>query len=84
MEWLRMSAEFLAKVPTPRINSGFIENTNISSNTYDRKIYIAIVLVAIRSILPHALVFHHTCLKHLVETIDVSHSNNVLRYDKKG
>ena len=53
-------------------------------HTYDRKINMAIVLAAIRSILPRALFFRHTRLKHLVETIDVSRVKNVLRYDKKG
>lgn len=53
-------------------------------HTYDRKINMAVVLAAIRSILPRALVFRHTRLKHLLETIDVSRVKNVLRYDKKG
>jgi len=53
-------------------------------HSHDRKINMATVLAAIRSILPRALVLRHTRLKHLVQTIDVSRVKNVLRYDKKG
>ena len=50
----------------------------------DRKINMATVLAAIRSILPRALVFRHSRLIDLVDSIDISRVKNVLRYDKKG
>lgn len=53
-------------------------------HTYDRKINMAIVLAAIRSILPRALVFRHSRLKQLIKDIDVPRVKNVLRYDKNG
>jgi len=59
------------------------EGKHPCKHSYDRKINMAIVLAAIRSILPRALFFRHTRLKYLVETIDVSRVKNVLRYDKK-
>ena len=60
------------------------EDKRQCKHSCDRKINMAVVLASIRSILPRALVFRHTCLKHLVNTIDVSRVKNVLRYDKKG
>ena len=53
-------------------------------HAYGRKINMATVLAAIRSILPRALVFRHTCLKRLVVSIDIPRVKNSLRYDKKG
>ena len=53
-------------------------------HAYGRKINMATVLAAIRSILPRALAFRHTCLKRLVVSIDIPRVKNSLRYDKKG
>ena len=53
-------------------------------HTHDRRINMATVLAAIRSILPRALAFRHSRLNQLVQGIDVSRVKNVLRYDKKG
>lgn len=53
-------------------------------HTYGRKINMATVLAAVRSILPCALAFPRTRLKRLVESIDVPLVKNILRYDKRG
>ena len=50
----------------------------------DRRINMATVLGAIRSILPRALVRAHSCLSSLVKSVDVRRVKNIFRYDKNG
>lgn len=50
----------------------------------DRRINMATVLAAVRSILPRAFSFRCSHLKPLVKSIDVPCIKNILRYDKKG
>ena len=50
----------------------------------DRRINMATVLAAVRSILPRAFGFRCSHIKPLVKSIDVPCVKNILRYDKKG
>ena len=60
------------------------EGKNQCEHVCDRKINMATVLAAIRSILPRTLISRKSRLKHLVDSIDIPRVKNVLRYDKSG